>query len=210
MFKHGDDLRQDQLVIQIITLMDNLMRKENLDLKLTPYKVLATGPDQGMIQFIKSQALASILQLHDNSLLRYLQDHNSDPTAPLGVTPSVLDTYLRSCAGYCVITYLLGVGDRHLDNLMLTTDGRLFHIDFGYFLGRDPKPFPPPMKLCKEMVEAMGGSNSPHYSRFLGYCFVAFNSLRKSSSLILNLLSLMLQANIPDIAIEPDKAVMKV
>ena len=30
--------------------------------------------------------------------------------------------------------------------------GKLFHIDFGYILGRDPKPFPPPMKLSKEMV----------------------------------------------------------
>ncbi|KAJ9083953.1 Phosphatidylinositol (PI) 3-kinase [Entomophthora muscae] len=210
MFKHGDDLRQDQLVIQIIMLMDNLMRKENLDLKLTPYKVLATGPDQGMIQFVPSQALASILQSSYSSLLAFLQQNNPDATAPLGVSPVVMDNYLRSCAGYCVITYLLGVGDRHLDNLMLTDDGRLFHIDFGYFLGRDPKPFPPPMKLCKEMIEAMGGSSSVQYTKFLTYCFVAFNSLRKSSSLILNLLSLMLDANIPDIAIEPDKAVMKV
>lgn len=47
---------------------------------------------------------------------------------------------------------------RHLDNLLLTDDGRLFHVDFGFILGRDPKPFPPPMKLCKEMVEAMGGA----------------------------------------------------
>ena len=47
-FKHGDDLRQDQLVLQIIQLMDRLLRKENLDLKITPYKVLATGSSHGV------------------------------------------------------------------------------------------------------------------------------------------------------------------
>jgi phosphatidylinositol 3-kinase len=37
----------------------------------------------------------------------------------------------------------------------------MFHIDFGFIMGRDPKIFPPPMKLCKEMVEAMGGTVGP-------------------------------------------------
>lgn len=32
--------------------------------------------------------------------------------------------------------------------------------------GRDPKPFPPPMKLAKEMVDAMGGQDSEHYRQF--------------------------------------------
>ena len=32
------------------------------------------------------------------------------------------------------------------------SSGNLFHVDFGYILGRDPKPLPPPMKLSKEMV----------------------------------------------------------
>lgn len=55
------------------------------------------------------------------------------------------------------LCFLFGIV-RHLDNLLLRDDGSLFHVDFGFILGRDPKPFPPPMKLCKEMVEAMGGA----------------------------------------------------
>ena len=47
MFKLGDDLRQDQLILQIITLIDRLLRRENLDLKLTPYKVLACSGQHG-------------------------------------------------------------------------------------------------------------------------------------------------------------------
>ena len=31
---------------------------------------------------------------------------------------------------------------------------------FRYILGRDPKPMPPPFKLVKEMVDAMGGHQS--------------------------------------------------
>jgi len=47
MFKHGDDLRQDQLVVQMVHLMDKLLRKENLDLKLRSYKVLAMNSSYG-------------------------------------------------------------------------------------------------------------------------------------------------------------------
>ncbi|KAG4031005.1 hypothetical protein MFRU_010g01310 [Monilinia fructicola] len=210
-FKTGDDLRQDQLVIQIITLMDQLLQKENLDLKLSPYKILATGATAGAVQFVPSMSLQSIVnKFKGNTVLNYLKSNNPDDKASLGVRKEALDVFIKSCAGYCVITYLLGVGDRHLDNLLLAPDGHFFHADFGFILGRDPKPFAPAMKLCKEMVDGMGGSMSEHYPQFKQYCFTAYTTLRKSSNLILNLFSLMVDANIPDIKLEPDKVVLKV
>ncbi|KAI1748124.1 phosphatidylinositol 3 [Xylaria castorea] len=212
-FKTGDDLRQDQLVIQIITLMDQLLQKENLDLKLSPYKILATSTSAGASQFVPSQTFSAIAsKFHTNPVLAYLRQHNPDDRAYLRVRKETLDTFAKSCAGYCVITYILGVGDRHLENLLLAPDGHFFHADFGFILGRDPKPFAPALKLSKEMADAMGGANPPSevYLQFKQYCFLAFAALRKSSNLILNLFSLMVHANIPDIKAEPDKAVFKV
>ena len=40
---------------------------------------------------------------------------------------------------------------------MLTSSGKLFHVDFGFMLGRDPKPLPPPVKITRDMIETMGG-----------------------------------------------------
>ncbi|CAN8005605.1 unnamed protein product, partial [Ixodes hexagonus] len=208
-FKHGDDLRQDQLILQTITLMDKLLRKENLDLKLTPYCVLATSTKHGFVQYIESTSVADVLRTED-TIQKFFRKHAPSDTGPFGILPEVMDTYVKSCAGYCVITYLLSVGDRHLDNLLLTKTGKLFHIDFGYILGRDPKPLPPPMKLSKEMVEAMGGINADHYQEFRKQCYTAFLHLRRHANLILNLFSLMVDASVPDIALEPDKTVKKV
>ncbi|KAG6473184.1 hypothetical protein ZIOFF_067096 [Zingiber officinale] len=180
-------------VIQMVSLMDRLLKLENLDLQLTPYKVLATGQDEGMLEFVPSSSLAQILS-EDRSIVSYLQRFHPDEDGPFGITAQCLETFIKSCAGYSVITYILGIGDRHLDNLLLRDDGRLFHVDFGYILGRDPKPFPPPMKLCKEMVEAMGGAERDSHSRLIASLF----------------LSNIAGSNIPDIASDPEKGILKV
>jgi len=97
-FKSGDDLRQDQLVIQLFNLMDRLLRKENVDLRLSPYAVLATSTTEGMIQFVPSKSLASIMAEHGN-LLNYLRENHADDGAlgSYGVEAGVMDTFVRSC-----------------------------------------------------------------------------------------------------------------
>lgn len=69
-----------------------------------------------------------------------------------------MDNYVFSTAGYCAMTYFFIIGDRHLENLMINDEGKMCHIDFGFILGRDPKPYPPPIKISREMIDAMGVS----------------------------------------------------
>ncbi|CAF1030237.1 unnamed protein product [Adineta ricciae] len=210
-FKNGDDLRQDQLILQIIMLMDRILRKENIDLKLTPYKVLSTSLKYGFVQFIDSQSLRRVLE-RSRTIRQYLQSkaiitNSEDATFnDIGIPHEVLDAYVKSCAGYCVVMYLLGVGDRHLDNLLLRDSGQLFHIDFGFIMGRDPKPLPQAMRVSKDMMEML---DDKRFLDFLRHCFTAFIILRKHANVFANLFSLMLDANIPDIALERDKTVKK-
>jgi len=206
-WKLGDDLRQDQLVLQLIQLMDELLKKENLDLKLTPYRALACGLKNGLVECVSGCTnVADVIAQHPAQSIRcWLRKEQPNEKGPDGINPSALDNFLRSCAGYCVITYILGIGDRHLDNLMMAKTGELFHIDFGFILGRDPKPWPPPMKLSPEMVEAMADKMND----FKLYCCNAYNTLRKSSNLILNLISLMIDAGIEHIN-QGDKSILKV
>lgn len=44
----------------MVSLMDRLLKLENMDLHLTPYRVLATGHDEGMLEFIASSSLAQV------------------------------------------------------------------------------------------------------------------------------------------------------
>ena len=54
--KNGDDLRQDQLVLQVISIIDVLLKKIHFDFRFTTYKCIACSPDDGLMEFVNDSA----------------------------------------------------------------------------------------------------------------------------------------------------------
>lgn len=86
-------------------------------------------PDNtGLLEFVeRSHPVSQILSGNNNSIMAFFQSVAPQEGARHSVKPDVLQTYIRSCAGYCVLTYLLGVGDRHLGTKSISVIGSLLH-----------------------------------------------------------------------------------
>ena len=198
MFKYGDDLRQDQLILQIINYMNKLLLNAGQDYEFTTYKVLATSKSDGFVEFVSnSKTIYDISKEFKSNCIRgYIEQCANNDSVEI---EKRLESFVNSCAGYCVVTYLLGIGDRHLENILVDRKGKLFHIDFGYIFGKDPKPFPPSMKISPEMIKCMDDKGSKRFEEFKNKCINAFWVLRENARLIVNMLYLMLDSGIPEL-----------
>lgn len=59
--KHGDDLRQDMLTLQMLRIMDKLWKREGLDLRMNPYGCISTENRVGMIEVVlNAETIANI------------------------------------------------------------------------------------------------------------------------------------------------------
>uniref|UniRef100_M4BWC9 phosphatidylinositol 3-kinase n=1 Tax=Hyaloperonospora arabidopsidis (strain Emoy2) TaxID=559515 RepID=M4BWC9_HYAAE len=123
MFKAGDDVRQDCLTLQLIRLMDEMWRDEGLDLAMEPYRCVATSPMTGILQMVPNSVTTAEVHRRDGmmgtfkdpSFSDWIRANNPDPRS----RKAAVDLFSRSCAGYCVATCVLGIGDRHNDNIMV-------------------------------------------------------------------------------------------
>ena len=81
----------------MIALMDKLLKQENLDLKLTPYKVIATGTKEGFLQFIDALPVSHILVNSEyRSIKEYLRKNNPSDKDRHFITTEAMDSYVRS------------------------------------------------------------------------------------------------------------------
>jgi len=197
------------LTLQMIRLMDKFWKSEGLDLELNPYACVATGDEEGMIEVVlDADTIANITKSAGGATAAFRVDPIANWIKSKNPREDdyakAVDNFILSCAGYCVATYILGIGDRHNDNVMLTKYGKLFHIDFGHFLGNYKKKFGikrerAPFVFTPDFAYVMGGRDSKDFLKFVEICCKAYNILRKNANVFINLFAMMLSTGIPEL-----------
>ncbi|KAG7376819.1 Phosphatidylinositol 4-kinase beta [Phytophthora pseudosyringae] len=168
--KTNDDLRQEVFTMQLIHKLKSIFEFEAPHLWLRTYRIVATGANIGLLETITDACSLDHLKktFPGGNLSEYFRSVYGDPSS--SEFTAAQRRFIESMAAYSIVSYVLLLKDRHNGNILLSSEGRVIHIDFGFILGIAPGGMfsveDAPFKLTKEMVDVMGGLGSPGYKRF--------------------------------------------
>uniref|UniRef100_A0A7S2RYB8 PI3K/PI4K catalytic domain-containing protein n=1 Tax=Mucochytrium quahogii TaxID=96639 RepID=A0A7S2RYB8_9STRA len=173
--KSNDDLRQEVFIMQLIQFLHDIWADKGLALQCNPYRIMSTSQTCGLIEVVSDS----------NSIDGVKKDNDLKPMVEIfkQLFPETHQfeqaqkNYVESMAAYSLITYILGIKDRHNGNIMLNLKtGAITHIDFGFVLGMAPGKDKikhtnfsmerAAFKLTPELVDVMGGKKSDNWKYF--------------------------------------------
>mmetsp|Transcript_114601 Transcript_114601/g.335124 ORF Transcript_114601/g.335124 Transcript_114601/m.335124 type:complete len:896 (-) Transcript_114601:378-3065(-) len=142
----GQTLRLLERLIWEDAALCRLLADEGLsleDVRVT-YVIAMTGPETAMLEAVETartlrsvrasfHAAAPGAAADGAALLDFLRQHNCSKNLPKALVRLAFTAALSA-----VLSFAVGLGDRHHENFMVTIDGRLLHVDYGYAFGQEP------------------------------------------------------------------------
>eukprot|EP00002_Diphylleia_rotans_P013021 TRINITY_DN2535_c0_g3_i6.p1 TRINITY_DN2535_c0_g3~~TRINITY_DN2535_c0_g3_i6.p1 ORF type:complete len:733 (-),score=151.53 TRINITY_DN2535_c0_g3_i6:221-2419(-) len=192
--KSGDDLRQDQLAIQLIEQFQKVFKEANLPLYLYSYRVLVTSSSSGFIEVVPNATSLDTLKRKTpefTTLANYFTKTYTG-SGPLTIEKARAN-FIESMAAYSLVCYFLQIKDRHNGNILITDEGHIVHIDFGFLLSNSPGSInfeSAPFKLTQELADVMGGYRSIDFERFRSLFVAGFMEARKHTDKFLFLVDM--------------------
>lgn len=186
MLKKDNDLRQEQIVTCVIYLMQHKLfqqseKKRIIYFEPVPtYRIYLISFGLGIIEFVPNSVTLGDLEL---PLQSYVMQENVNE-----YINDVTTRFSNSLAISSCLAYILGVGDRHKDNMMVTSRGQFFHIDFGYIMSNPTTNiFPVPnIKLTQEMIDFLGGKSGKHYKKFCEFFTNIYDIMRLYKNIVIH------------------------
>ncbi|KAL6045030.1 Phosphatidylinositol 4,5-bisphosphate 3-kinase catalytic subunit gamma isoform [Balamuthia mandrillaris] len=172
----NDDIRSDMMVELMLGVFNLLWQSSGLEKKLhaVTFHVCPIAPGAGFMQFM------------ENSVP--LREWKWDVIDSFSAAD--MEQFITTAAGGFVAGYLLGIRDRHQDNMMIQNDTTFFHLDFKHAFNRktrgiDACHFAIP-KFLKAKLEEKG-----QWDNFKHRCADGFIILRRNNGMLIHLAQLL-------------------
>lgn len=180
--------------MQLIETIDLIFKNKKLRLKLTPYEILSTGPNCGIVEFIPDafsidyikkkmiEATGRDMDLVDFYKLKFGSQFKS-----------AVNNLADSLAAYSLVCYILQIKDRHNANILINQkDGSLIHIDFGFILASRLLNFETaPFKITGDIIRLLGGLEGEGFKRFREAMIDGFQALHEDNEKIMILVKML-------------------
>ncbi len=182
--KKDKNLRKEQLISNLIDillfkLINNCDNKINCEY-IPTYKIIMISKDIGIIEFIENAVTLRSISDSGYTLQNYILNKNVNSTLH-----AIKMRFVHSLAISSAIAYIIGIGDRHLDNIMINTNGQIFHIDYGYIMENPITIFNmPEIKVTNDIIDFLGGTNSTYYAEFKRLIVQIYNLYRANKNIL--------------------------
>ncbi|KPA82458.1 putative phosphatidylinositol 4-kinase [Leptomonas pyrrhocoris] len=196
--KAGDDLRQEELSLQLIYVFQSIWQEAGLTCSVRPYVALPTDSDCGLLEVVDdSSSIDGIKKaLRVSSIYNfYLQAYDGEDSM---LYRKAQQNFVESMAGYSIVSYILQIKDRHNGNLMISRKGDLVHIDFGFLFVTSPGGLnfeSAPFKLSQELIDVLGGDSSDSFNYYRILVYQGLAAARERSEDLLSFVSILTPYN---------------
>jgi hypothetical protein len=185
--KKDQQMRKEQIISCLIDVLqykiDLHKFQANLDNfePIPTYQIIMLSKDLAIIEFIEESITLRMINDNGYTLQNYILNCNPDVKLDF-----IKKTFTYSLAISSATSYIIGLGDRHLDNIMINKKGQLFHIDYAYVM---ENPFVtlfdmPQIKVTNDIIDFLGGVNSVYYAEFKTLIIKIYNILRANKNVL--------------------------
>ena len=198
--KLDKDLRKENIVSQLIIILQkklvDQMERNHIETfeEIPTYRIIMLTNNLGIIEYLDNcYTLKSITQ-KNYTLQNYILENNKEEK--IG---NIKERFAKSLAISSCLSYILGLGDRHAGNIMISKNGQIIHIDYGYILENPihhSSLITPIIRISNEMIDFLGGWKSDYYIVFKNYIIKVFDVIRLYSDIIKNYYQILSYENI--------------
>ena len=154
-----EDIGREACAMEIFSKFNQIWSEANVNIQGHPvqvktYRIFLVEPESSFVEVVENSTTLGKLKRENSE-----QDPQSTRVRrflDLENEAGRLQKLAATTAGFLACSYLFGIGDGHGDNLMLTKEGELFRIDFGFLFGEKPSVDAPTVWLPKTVCEALG------------------------------------------------------